>query len=121
MCLREWPHTRTRERDPDLLPYPSALRLKEAIDAEKRTNVLLEERNRELQEAIENVKVLHGLLPICASCKKIRNDSGSWSQMEAYISDHSEAEFSHGICPECQQKLYPKVYARLQAKGLRPI
>ena len=55
----------------------------------------------ELQEALESVKQLTGLLPICASCKKIRTDSGYWVQIEAYISSHSEAEFSHGICPDC--------------------
>jgi PAS domain S-box-containing protein len=61
----------------------------------------------ELREALSQVKMLSGLLPICSSCKKIRNDEGYWEQMEMYIRDHSEAEFSHGICPECVQKLYP--------------
>ncbi len=56
----------------------------------------------------DKVKVLSGLLPICASCKKIRDDRGYWRQIESYIEDHSEAEFSHGICPECAKKLYPK-------------
>jgi hypothetical protein len=50
---------------------------------------------------------LTGFLPICASCKKIRDDKGYWEQVEVYIRDHSEAEFSHGICPECMKKLYP--------------
>lgn len=61
---------------------------------------------RELQEALAKVKTLSGLLPICASCKKIRDDKGYWTQLEAYIRDHSEAEFSHSICPECRKKLY---------------
>lgn len=60
-----------------------------------------------LNKALEKVKTLSGFLPICASCKKIRDDKGYWNQIEAYISDHSEAEFSHGICPECCKKLYP--------------
>jgi len=64
----------------------------------------------ELKEALSQVKMLSGLLPICASCKKIRNDEGYWEQMEMYIRDHSEAEFSHGICPECSRKLYPQIY-----------
>ncbi len=64
---------------------------------------------RELQEALAKVKTLTGLLPICASCKKIRDDKGYWNQIEAYIRDHSEAEFSHGICPECMKKLYGTV------------
>ncbi len=71
-----------------------------------------EDRERliaELKEALSQVKALSGLLPICASCKKIRNDEGYWEQMESYISDHSEADFSHGICPECVEKLYPEL------------
>jgi len=63
----------------------------------------------ELQEALSEVKLLSGLLPICASCKKIRDDTGNWEQMEAYIRDRSDAEFSHSICPECAKKLYPDI------------
>ncbi len=63
-----------------------------------------------LQKSLNKVRKLSGLLPICASCKKIRDDSGYWNQIEAYIRDHSEAEFSHGICPECTQKLYPEYH-----------
>jgi hypothetical protein len=66
---------------------------------------LTQERN-ELQKALADLKTLSGLLPICASCKKIRDDNGYWNQIEAYIRDHSEAEFSHSICPECAEKLY---------------
>ena len=60
-----------------------------------------------LHKALAEVKTLSGFLPICASCKKIRDDKGYWNQIEAYITEHSEAEFSHGICPECCKKLYP--------------
>jgi len=70
-----------------------------------------EERERmivELTEALANVKTLRGLIPICASCKKIRDDKGYWSQVEVYVRDRSEAEFSHGICPDCMKKLYGK-------------
>ncbi len=70
-----------------------------------------EERERmidELKEALANVKTLRGLIPICASCKKIRDDKGFWSQVEVYVRDRSEAEFSHGICPDCMKKLYGK-------------
>lgn len=70
-----------------------------------------EERNRlilELQSALAKVKTLSGLLPICASCKKIRDDKGYWNQIESYIIDHSEADFSHCICPDCAKKLYPE-------------
>jgi len=62
---------------------------------------------RELQDSLVKIKTLRGLLPICASCKKIRDDKGYWNQIEAYIRDHSEAEFSHSICPVCMKKLYP--------------
>jgi PAS domain S-box-containing protein len=71
--------------------------------------ILEEEREKsiqDLQEALAKVKMLSGFLPICAYCKKIRNDEGYWTQIEAYIHDHSEAEFSHGICPGCKEKLY---------------
>ncbi len=56
---------------------------------------------------MDKVKLLSGLLPICASCKKIRNDKGYWEQIEKYIHNHSDAKFSHGICPDCLKKLYP--------------
>ena len=56
---------------------------------------------QELQETLSRVKLLTGLIPICAHCKKIRNDKGYWEQVESYIRDHSEAEFSHGLCPDC--------------------
>ena len=61
----------------------------------------------ELKDALRKVKTLRGLLPICASCKKIRDDNGYWNQIESYIRTHSEVEFSHGICPDCSKKLYP--------------
>jgi hypothetical protein len=68
------------------------------------------ERNKlilDLQDALANVKSLSGLLPICASCKKIRDDKGYWSQVESYVQKHSDATFTHGICPDCIKKLYP--------------
>ncbi|MBZ5683784.1 MAG: PAS domain S-box protein [Acidobacteriia bacterium] len=61
----------------------------------------------ELQDALAKVKSLSGLLPICASCKKIRDEVGKWHVLEIYIRNHTEADFSHGICPDCQKKLYP--------------
>ncbi len=62
---------------------------------------------RELQETLAQVKTLRGLIPICASCKSIRSDEGYWMRLEAYLKEHSDAEFSHGICPECYRRLYP--------------
>jgi hypothetical protein len=73
----------------------------------KRAEMEREKVILQLQDALAKVKTLSGLLPICASCKKIRDDKGYWTQIEAYIRDRSEAEFSHGICPECVRKLYP--------------
>ncbi|KIX12967.1 ANTAR domain-containing response regulator [Dethiosulfatarculus sandiegensis] len=67
----------------------------------------LEQRNKELEQALVEIKTLRGILPICANCKKIRDDKGYWNQIEAYISEHSQAEFSHGLCPECIKELYP--------------
>ncbi|SEM10935.1 hypothetical protein SAMN04489760_10497 [Syntrophus gentianae] len=64
----------------------------------------------ELQKALSEVKLLSGLLPICVSCKKIRNDEGYWEQIELYLMQRSEAEFSHAICPDCAKKLYPELY-----------
>jgi hypothetical protein len=61
----------------------------------------------ELQAALGDIKTLRGLLPICASCKEIRDDKGSWGGLERYIMDHSDAQFSHDICPGCIRKLYP--------------
>lgn len=78
----------------------------ERMQAEEEREKLIQE----LQEASVKIKTLRGLLPICASCKKIRDDKGYWQQLEAYIQSHSEAEFSHGICPDCVKKLYPEFY-----------
>ena len=82
----------------------------EIIESRKAAKRHEEEREKligELQEALAKAKLLSGLLPICASCKKIRDDKGYWNQIELYIWEHSEAEFSHGLCPECTEKLYP--------------
>lgn len=65
-----------------------------------------------LEGALREIKQLNGLLPICASCKKIRDDNGGWTQIETYISRHTDAEFTHGICPECAEKLYPDIFTK---------
>jgi hypothetical protein len=64
------------------------------------------------ERALEEARTLRGLLPICSSCKKIRNDGGYWEQIEIYIRSRSDAEFSHGLCPECAKKLYPEAFAK---------
>jgi len=88
----------------------SAIRLKSEMDRRKNRELELRRSNEELQQALKEVKVLRGLIPICASCKKIRNDGGFWQQLEEYLSEHSEAEFSHGLCQPCIKKLYPGIY-----------
>ena len=87
-------------------------RMASFIDITKRKEI---EADREklitkLQDALNEIKTLKGIIPICASCKKIRDDKGYWNQIEIYIKEHSDADFSHGICPECAKKLYPWLY-----------
>jgi len=74
----------------------------------------------ELKEALKRVKTLNGLLPICASCKKIRNDGGYWEQVETYIRTRSNAEFTHGICPDCVRSLYPEYQSILDPVESQP-
>jgi len=83
--------------------------LQREIDERKRVEKEREELIDELQAVLAEVKTLSGLLPICASCKKIRDDQGYWNQIESYIRERSDAEFSHGICPECAKNLYPEL------------
>jgi PAS domain S-box-containing protein len=80
----------------------------------KRTEEEREKLIKELQDAAADIKVLSGLVPICSNCKKIRDDKGYWTQLEGYIQAHSEAKFSHGVCPECAQKLYGDLYAKVK-------
>jgi len=94
--------------------------IKEKDDALVNANLKLEddikERQRlinELETALSEVKTLSGLLPICSSCKRIRDDKGYWNQIESYIHEHSEAQFSHSICPDCVKKLYPDMYNKM--------
>ncbi len=75
-------------------------------------NVELSSMNDQLRDALADVRRLQGMLPICANCKKVRDDDGYWQQIESYIADHSDAKITHGICPECSIKLYGKDYTR---------
>jgi YesN/AraC family two-component response regulator len=88
----------------------------EDLMAYRKLNERLEKRTLELEKALAKVKTLSGLLPICASCKKIRDDKGYWNQIESYLQQHSEAEFSHGICPECMKELYPEIAYKMKDK-----
>ncbi len=74
-----------------------------------RLQIELSERIKALEEAHQHIQTLQGILPICMHCHNIRNDNESWEQIEDYISRHTEAEFSHGICPKCAEKLYPEL------------
>lgn len=79
-----------------------------------------EEAILEREEALKQVKVLQGFIPICASCKKIRDDKGYWDHLETYITRHSQAVFSHSICPECVKKLYPDLEIKSAKENIEP-
>jgi PleD family two-component response regulator len=76
--------------------------------ARVRTHLQLKRKTDLLEQALKEIKTLRGIVPICANCKKIRDDEGYWSQVEVYVQNHTEAKFSHGICPACAKKLYPE-------------
>lgn len=82
--------------------------LKREVDIRRQAETEKDRLILDLEKALGEVKTLSGFLPICANCKNIRDDKGYWNQIESYIRDHSDAEFSHGICPECIKKLYPE-------------
>jgi hypothetical protein len=85
-------------------------RIERDMAARKQVEEEREQLIRELQQAMAKVKMLSGLLPICSSCKRIRDDQGYWQRIEEYIRDHSEAEFTHSVCQDCARKLYPELY-----------
>lgn len=94
------------------------LNSKLASEVEERRSVQLSNEHliRELREAMSEVKTLSGLLPICSSCRQVRDDQGYWSQLESYLSKHTDLCFSHGLCAECAQKLYPEYYGTKRAQ-----
>ena len=87
----------------------SALTLREERNTRKAREQELLLRTQDLEQALREVKVLRGFIPICAQCKRVRTDTGDWQRLEEYIRDHSEAEFSHGICQVCMKEVYPNV------------
>jgi len=93
-------------------PYLVQLRVRNHLDFKLQRD-LLKDRTVKLEKALAKIKVLSGIIPICASCKKIRDDAGYWQQVEEYISEHSDAAFSHGICNDCLIKLYPDYYQQV--------
>ncbi len=97
-----------RKPDEHLLLMMSALGSQIGLFlSRKRVEAERERLVAELQEALTNIKTLRGLLPICAACKKIRDDLGYWNRIEDYVRDRSQAEFTHGICPDCARKMHP--------------
>ena len=109
---------------------PNVLELRKAIVVARgrfgdllslhRANDLLRKRTRELEEALTRIKTLRGLIPICAYCKKIRSDKGYWQRLEEYITEHSEADFTHGICFECLKKVETEMEMKANVDGTEP-
>ena len=124
----EWIHL-----DPRGKPFPVFVSLSPMVLSQRELLIVIskditdrkkteEEREKlinELQQALEDVKTLSGLLPICSKCKKIRDDKGYWNNLEGYIERHSEILFSHGLCSECSDDLYGKENWYLKAKQKR--
>jgi hypothetical protein len=84
-------------------------RLEEKTNQLENYQLSLKQKNEALQNALDEIETLRGIIPICANCKKIRDDNGYWNQIEKYIMDHSEAYFSHSLCPDCIKQLYPEL------------
>lgn len=84
-----------------------------------RSEKKLQDEKNKLQDALDEIKTLRGIIPICSHCRQVRDDEGLWKQMEEYIRTHSEAMFSHGICPDCLKKHYPEEYAAIAANKMR--
>jgi PAS domain S-box-containing protein len=98
---------RVEERTSELVQTNDALKME--IDNRKKAEKKRDQSIAELKVALDQIKILNGLIPICASCKKVRDDTGFWDQIEGYIKKNSEANFSHSICPDCHKSLYPEL------------
>lgn len=83
-------------------------RIRPVFDEAQAARIAAESTAQKLQTALDNIKVLQGILPTCAWCKKIRDEAGQWHEIEAYVQNRTDAEFSHGICPECMKRYYPQ-------------
>ncbi len=113
-CLEEHLNEKSMEKIAGLqVRFETEKKEKEA-EIYRLKNVELSRKNDQLRDALADVKKLQGMLPICANCKKVRDDDGYWRQIESYISEHSDAKITHGICPECIIKLYGKDFSQEQ-------
>ena len=104
----------------DRKPRPLTPEQNKALQALARqiiSQLELRRSSADLAEALTDIKTLRGLLPICSHCKGIRNDTGYWQSVESYVMSHSDADFSHSICPKCLKEHHPKTYERLHAEG----
>ena len=104
----------------DRKPRPLAPEQNKALQALARqiiSQLELRRASADLVEALSDIKTLRGLLPICSHCKGVRNDTGFWQSVESYVMAHSDADFSHSICPKCLKEHHPKTYDRLHAEG----
>ena len=89
---------------------------KQILEYQNNLEQKVKDRTKELTDALSEIKTLRGIIPICSNCKQIRDDEGIWGQIETYISEHSEAEFTHGYCPKCVKELYPDMHGRIMKK-----
>jgi hypothetical protein len=96
-----------------LVPLPAKIVLSMFVRLKKTEEELLL-NNIALENSLSQIKTLSGLIPICCSCKKIRDDQGYWNEIEEYINEHADIQLSHGICPECTGKLYPDLFPEMQ-------
>ncbi|MFO7949848.1 MAG: tetratricopeptide repeat protein [Candidatus Fermentibacteraceae bacterium] len=109
--IEDYEELKRKEKDHDLSQMRIAAEVRTAIQRDEiaAKNRELEQVNADLRRALSEVKTLSGMLPICASCKRIRDDDGYWQRIETYVSTHSTAQFSHGLCSDCMKRLYPEM------------
>ena len=112
ICIKEYLNEKSMEKIAELqVQFETEKKEKEA-EIYRMKNVELSRMNDKLRDALAHVRRLQGMLPICANCKKVRDDDGYWQQIESYISGHSDAKFSHGLCPECMIRLYGRDFLK---------
>lgn len=111
ITLQQKVEQRTRELEAANLDLRHEICKRKLAEEEK------EKLIQDLQKAMAKIKVLSGMLPICSYCKKIRNDQGYWEKIEVFITEHSNAEFSHSLCNDCIKKYYPDIYEQMKREG----